>query len=328
MSRPALAVQDLRVDYDSPEGPVSAVDGVSLSVAPGEIVGLVGESGCGKSTLAGAVMGLLPAQARVAGSAQLDGEQLLGLEEQHLRRLRGDRISMVFQDPSTSLDPTFSVGEQVAETIRAHRRVGRAAARAQAVRLMTEVGIPDAASRYSDPPHRFSGGMRQRVVIAAALANQPAVLVADEPTTALDVTIQAQILSLIAGLCRDQGTAVLLITHDLGVVAQVCDRVGVMYAGQLVEEAPVERLFSDPQHPYTRALLGALPSADARPGGLTVIPGQVPDLSGSLPGCRFLDRCPRARAECPSRPEPVVVGATTVACWDVSAALVGPGDRP
>ena len=322
MTGPVLTVQDLRVSFATPQGLVSAVDGVSLSVGAGEIVGLVGESGCGKSTLANALLGLLPSGAQVSGTALLDGGQLLGLEEGRLRRLRGDRISMVFQDPATSLDPTFSVGEQVAETIRAHRRVSRGDARAQAVRLLSEVGIPDAARRYGDAPHRFSGGMRQRIVIAAALANQPAVLIADEPTTALDVTIQAQILSLIAGLCRDQGTAVLLITHDLGVVAQICDRVGVMYAGQLVEEAPVRRLVADPQHPYTRALLGALPTADARPGGLTVIPGQVPDLSGPLPGCRFLDRCPQARDECPTRPEPVTVGETRVACWDVSARLV------
>ena len=328
MTGPVLAVQDLRVGFATPQGLVSAVDGVSLAVGAGEVVGLVGESGCGKSTLANALLGLLPDAAQVAGAAQLDGAQLLGLEESRLRRLRGDQISMVFQDPSTSLDPTFAVGEQVAETIRAHRRMSRADARAQAVRLMSEVGIPDAARRYGDAPHRFSGGMRQRIVIAAALANEPAMLIADEPTTALDVTIQAQILSLIAGLCRDRGTAVLLITHDLGVVAQICDRVSVMYAGQLVEEAPVRRLFASPQHPYTRALLGALPSADARPGELTVIPGQVPDLSGPLPGCRFLDRCPRARAECPARPEPVTVGDTRVACWDVGTRLVPEGSRP
>ena len=328
MTGPVLAVQDLRVGFATPQGLVSAVDGVSLAVGAGEVVGLVGESGCGKSTLANALLGLLPDAAQVSGAAQLDGAQLLGLEESRLRRLRGDQISMVFQDPSTSLDPTFAVGEQVAETIRAHRRMSRADARAQAVRLMSEVGIPDAARRDGDAPHRFSGGMRQRIVIAAALANEPAMLIADEPTTALDVTIQAQILSLIAGLCRDRGTAVLLITHDLGVVAQICDRVSVMYAGQLVEEAPVRRLFASPQHPYTRALLGALPSADARPGELTVIPGQVPDLSGPLPGCRFLDRCPRARAECPARPEPVTVGDTRVACWDVGARRVPEGSRP
>ena len=183
------------------------------------------------------------------------------------------------------------------------------------------MGIPDAARRYSDPPHRFSGGMRQRIVIAAALANDPAVLIADEPTTALDVTIQAQILRLIASLCRDHDTAVLLITHDLGVVAQVCDDVGVMYAGQLVEQAPVERLFEAPQHPYTRALLAALPSSEAQPGHLNVIPGQVPELSGDLPGCRFKERCTLARPECSQRPWPVVIGSTTVACWDLAVPV-------
>ena len=324
MTAPALTVTDLRVGFDVRGGTVSAVDGVSLTVEPGQIVGLVGESGCGKSTLANAVMGLLPAQAHTSGSVRLGGEQVLGADADRLRELRGDRIAMIFQDPSTSLDPTFSIGEQVAETIRAHRKVSRAQARARAVELLGQVGIPDAAARFSEPPHRFSGGMRQRVVIAAALANDPSVLIADEPTTALDVTIQAQILRLIATLCREHGTAVLLITHDLGVVAQVCDRVGVMYAGQLVEEAPVAELFAAPQHPYTRALLAALPSADAEPGRLAVIPGQVPDLSGELPGCRFLDRCGRARSECRERPQPVTIGATTVACWDVDATAEVP----
>ncbi len=327
MTAPALTITDLRVGFDVRGAVLSAVDGVSLTVEPGQIVGLVGESGCGKSTLANAVMGLLPAQAHATGSVQLDDEQVLGAEPGRLRELRGDRIAMIFQDPSTSLDPTFSIGEQVAETIRAHRHVSRAQARARAVELLGQVGIPDPAARFSDPPHRFSGGMRQRVVIAAALANDPSVLIADEPTTALDVTIQAQILRLIATLCREHGTAVLLITHDLGVVAQVCDRVGVMYAGQLVEEAPVAELFAAPQHPYTRALLAALPSADAKPGRLVVIPGQVPDLSGELPGCRFLDRCDRARAECVTRPQPVTIGATTVSCWDVEASLHGEVER-
>jgi oligopeptide/dipeptide ABC transporter ATP-binding protein len=320
MNAPALSIRDLTVDFPVPGGSVSAVDRVSLDLHPGRIVGLVGESGCGKSTLANSVLGLLPSQAKSGGSVLLAGEEIMGSDEESLRQLRGDRMSMIFQDPSTSLDPTFSVGEQVAETIRAHRRITRRAARARAVEIMTAVGIPDAGRRYSDPPHRFSGGMRQRIVIAAALANDPAVLIADEPTTALDVTIQAQILRLIAALCRDHNTAVLLITHDLGVVAQVCDEVGVMYAGQLVEQAPVDRLFDAPQHPYTQALLAALPSGDAEPGHLHVIPGQVPELSGDLPGCRFMDRCSRARSECTTRPEPIAIGATTVSCWDVAAS--------
>ncbi len=316
MTAPALSIRDLHVDFSVPTGTVSAVDGVSLDLHPGRIMGLVGESGCGKSTLANAVLGLLPSQAHVRGSALLDGEEVMGIPEERLRRLRGDRMSMIFQDPATSLDPTFSVGEQVAETIRAHRAVSRRAARARATEIMASVGIPDAGRRYGDPPHRFSGGMRQRIVIAAALANEPAVLIADEPTTALDVTIQAQILRLIAALCRDHNTAVLLITHDLGVVAQVCDEVGVMYAGQLVEQAPVNRLFDAPQHPYTQALLAALPSGEAQPGHLHVIPGQVPELSGDLPGCRFMDRCTVARPECTTRPQPITLGETTVACWD------------
>jgi oligopeptide/dipeptide ABC transporter ATP-binding protein len=319
MSASVLTIDALRVGFAVGEETVSAVDGVSLDVAAGQVVGLVGESGCGKSTLANAVMGLLPGSATVSGSVSLQGEQLLGADEPTLRRVRGDRISMVFQDPMTSLDPTWSVGAQVAEAVRAHRSVSRREARDRAVQLMTAVGIPDASARYSDPPHRFSGGMRQRIVIASALANDPVMLIADEPTTALDVTIQGQILRLIAALARDKGTAVLLITHDLGVVAQLCDRIGVMYAGQLVEEAPVERLFAAPQHPYTRALLTALPSADAEPGHLNVIPGQVPDLSGDLPGCRFLDRCDVARPECVERPAATRVGDTTVACWDVAA---------
>jgi oligopeptide/dipeptide ABC transporter ATP-binding protein len=326
MSDTALRIRDLQVTFEVPGAPVSAVDRVSLDLQPGRILGLVGESGCGKSTLANAVMGLLPSQARPTGSVLLNGEEVMGAGEERLRQLRGDRMSMIFQDPSTSLDPTFAVGEQVAETIRAHRKATRSEARTRAIELMTSVGIPDAAGRYSDPPHRFSGGMRQRIVIAAALANDPAVLIADEPTTALDVTIQAQILRLIASLCRDHNTAVLLITHDLGVVAQVCDEVGVMYAGQLVEQAPVGRLFEAPQHPYTRALLAALPRSDAQPGHLNVIPGQVPELSGDLPGCRFMDRCTVARPECSQRPAPITVGATTVACWDrVADAAEAPG---
>ena len=277
---------------------MSAVDGVTLDLQPGRIFGLVGESGCGKSTLANAVMGLLPSQAHARGSALLDGEEVMGIPEERLRQLRGDRMSMIFQDPATSLDPTFSVGEQVAETIRAHRAVSRRGGAGPGHRAHGLGRHPRRGRRYGDPPHRFSGGMRQRIVIAAALANDPALLIADEPTTALDVTIQAQILRLIAALCRDHDTAVLLITHDLGVVAQVCDQVGVMYAGQLVEQAPVNRLFDAPQHPYTQALLAALPSGEAQPGHLHVIPGQVPELSGDLPGCRFMDRCTVARPEC------------------------------
>ena len=311
----ALALTDLSVSFLVDGAFVPAVDHVSLSVGRGEIVGLVGESGCGKSTLANAVMGLLPGSATVSGSVLLDGRELVGLDDEELRSLRGDAVSMVFQDPATSLDPIWPVGDQVAETIRAHRAVSRRDARTEAVRLMTEVGIPAAAERYADPPHRLSGGMRQRIVIAAALANSPQVLLADEPTTALDVTIQAQILALIGSLREQRGTAVLLITHDLGVVAQVCDRVGVMYAGQLVEVGTAQELFDHPQHPYTRALLAALPSASSAGGRLADIPGQVPDLAHHTAGCRFASRC-RLRTEvCEQAPALEGSPTSAVACW-------------
>ena len=312
----ALALTDLSVSFLVGGNLVPAVDQVSLTVGRGEIVGLVGESGCGKSTLANAVMGLLPDSARVTGSVRLADRELVGLRDTELRALRGDAVAMVFQDPSTSLDPVWPVGDQVAEAIRAHRDVGRRQARTDALRLMTEVGIPAAAERYADPPHRLSGGMRQRIVIAAALANSPQVLLADEPTTALDVTIQAQILALIGTLREQRGTAVLLITHDLGVVAQVCDRVGVMYAGQLVEVATAQELFDHPQHPYTRALLAALPSGSAgRSGRLADIPGQVPDLAHRTDGCRFASRCPLRTEVCDQTPTLEGSPTSAVACW-------------
>lgn len=251
-----------------------AVDSVSLTVRRGEIFGIVGESGSGKSTLANAVMGLLPGSAKLSGSIRVNEREVVGLDDEQLRTMRGNEVSMIFQDASASLDPTWSVGDQIAETIRAHRKVTRKDAKRQAISLMTEVGIPDAASRYSDAPHRLSGGMRQRIVIAAALANNPKVLIADEPTTALDVTIQAQVLALIRQLRADHGTTVVLITHDLGVVAQVCDRVGVMHGGKLLEVASASDLFSKPSHPYTRALLAASPAGAPRGSRLPVIPAE------------------------------------------------------
>ena len=251
-----------------------AVDGVSLDIHPGEIFGIVGESGSGKSTLANAVMGLLPGVAGVSGSITVTGREVLGLGEPALRQMRGAEVAMIFQDASASLDPVWSVGDQIAETIRAHGPVSRTEAKARAIALMEEVGIPDAPRRYRDVPHRFSGGMRQRIVIAAALANNPKLLIADEPTTALDVTLQAQVLALIDRLRRSHGTTVLLITHDLGVVAQVCDRVGVMYDGKLLEVAATGDLFSHPSHPYTRALLAANPAGAPRCSRLPVIPAE------------------------------------------------------
>lgn len=271
-----LNLEDVTVRFagDGGAGNPPAVESFSLTVVKGEIFGIVGESGSGKSTIANAIMGLLPRSAEITGSVTFDGREVLGLDDDQLQRLRGNEMAMIFQDASASLDPTWSVGDQIAETIRAHNRVPRRAARERAVQLMTEVGIPDAAARYFDAPHRLSGGMRQRIVIAAALANNPLLLIADEPTTALDVTIQAQVLALIQQLRTDHGTTVVLITHDLGVIAQICDRVGVMHGGRLLEVATVGELFANPQHPYTRALLAASPGASPRGKRLPVIPAE------------------------------------------------------
>jgi oligopeptide/dipeptide ABC transporter ATP-binding protein len=312
----ALEVDRVSVGYRTPTGSASVVSDVSIKLEQGEIFGLVGESGCGKTTLSLAAMGLLPANAEVDGDIRLEGASVVTMDDEQRRRIRGDRISIVVQNPLTSLDPTFSVGSQITETIRAHRQVGRREAKEAAIKLMADVGISDPARRFGDPPHRFSGGQRQRIVIAIALANDPAVLVADEPTTALDVTIQAQILALLTRLREEHRMAMLFITHDLGVVAQICDRVGVMYAGQLVEVAPVAKIFSEPEHPYTRALLAALPGGTKEPGEtLTVIEGQIPDLEDPPPGCRFAPRCPHRMAVCEQRPELTAVGAGEVACW-------------
>ena len=311
-----LALEHVDVGFATEDGRVSAVSDVSLSVSEGEIFGLVGESGCGKTTLAMALMGLLPATAHVAGSVRFQGLELLGLPPDELRKLRGDRISMIFQDPMTSLDPTFPVGEQVAETITAHRDVDDARARERALELLGGVGIPEPERRFGDAPHRLSGGMRQRVVIATALANEPALVLADEPTTALDVTIQAQVLDLLRDLRTRLQTTILLITHDLGVVAQICDRVGVMYAGQLVEVAPVSEIFRSPRHPYTQALLAALPTQQQVPGSLRVIPGRVPNLADPPPGCRFSTRCPYVMDVCATVP-PLAheTDEHLIACW-------------
>lgn len=271
-----LSLENVAVRFAAEGGSMAppAVAGVSLELEPGEIFGIVGESGSGKSTLANAIMGLLPANAVVSGRIRVNGRDVVGLGDDELRQMRGRDASMIFQDASASLDPTWPVGDQVAEAIRAHSKISRRAAKARAIELMTEVGIVDAAGRYRDAPHRLSGGMRQRVVIAAALANNPKLLIADEPTTALDVTIQAQVLQLIDEMRRDHGTTVLLITHDLDVVAQVCDRVGVMYGGELLEVAAAAELFSSPQHPYTRALLAANPTTVPRGTRLPVIPAR------------------------------------------------------
>ena len=316
MTDDLLVLEHVEVGFATDDGQVSAVSDVSLSVSEGEIFGLVGESGCGKTTLAMATMGLLPASATVRGSVRFQGRDLVALPPEELRLLRGDRISMVFQDPMTSLDPAFPVGEQVAETITAHQDVDKREARDRALALLEDVGIPEPERRYGDAPHRLSGGMRQRVVIATALANEPALLLADEPTTALDVTIQSQMLDLLRDLRRRRKTTIVLITHDLGVIAQICDRVGVMYAGQLVEIATVADIFRSPRHPYTQALLAALPSQQQTPGTLRVIPGRVPNLADPPPGCRFAARCPSVMDECTTVPPLAHETADhQIACW-------------
>jgi len=292
---------------------------LSFCVNRGETLAIVGESGCGKSITALSLLGLVPPPGRVDGDAvRLEGRNLLGLAEAELRLLRGARIAMIFQEPMTALNPVLSVGEQIMEAILEHEQVGPAAARTRALALLDRVRIPDAGRRFSDYPHRLSGGMRQRVMIAMALALSPAVLVADEPTTALDVTIQAQILQLIDELKRENGTAVLLITHDLGVVAEYADRVLVMYAGRQVEARVTAELFARPLHPYTRGLIAARPQL-GRPGAgrqrLVEIPGTVPSLSAMPPGCAFAPRCPIAEAACGLAPPPLrPVEHSAVAC--------------
>ncbi len=294
MSTPLLAIKDLRVRFRGADGQqVTAVDGVDVSVAAGRVLGLVGESGCGKSVTSLSVMGLLPRDsAQVDGQILFEDQDLLQLNETQHRDLNGDRIAMIFQEPMTSLNPAYTIGEQIVELILRHRPVTRQQAQHHAVDMLKQVRIPTPEQRFHDYPHRLSGGMRQRVMIAMALALNPTLLIADEPTTALDVTIQAQILDLIRGLQKQQATAVILITHDLGVVANLCDDVAVMYAGQIVEKGSVEAIFKTPQHPYTVGLLGSLPRLDRRQDRLAAIEGQVPDMSAQQHGCRFAARCP------------------------------------
>jgi peptide/nickel transport system ATP-binding protein len=292
-SGPLLVVDDLRVGFATEDGLVQAVDGVSFTLSPGEILAIVGESGCGKSVTAQTITGLTRSpNARIGGSVCYRGRELTGLDDDGLRDVRGEQIAMVFQDPMSSLNPVYRVGDQIVEMVRAHRDVSRREARERAVELLASVGIPNPAQRVRSYPHEFSGGMRQRVMIAMALAVEPAVLIADEPTTALDVTVQAQILRLLADLNRDRGLAVILITHDLGVVAEVADRVIVMYAGQVVEDGTVDDIFYAPQHPYTWGLLGSLARLDRpRSDRLTQIAGQPPSLLSPPSGCRFAPRC-------------------------------------
>ena len=301
---PLLTVSDLRVSFATEDGVLQAVDGVSFEVAPGEVVAVVGESGSGKSVTAQTLIGLTRApNTRISGSVTFDGRELTDLSDGELRAVRGEHIAMIFQDPMTSLNPVYRVGDQIVETIRAHRDVPKSEALSRAVELLRSVGIPNPERRVRDYPHEFSGGMRQRVMIAMALALEPEVLIADEPTTALDVTIQAQILRLLDTLNRDRNLSVVLITHDLGVVAELADRVVVMYAGQIVEDAPLEELFYNPQHPYTWGLLGSIARLDeARPERLPQIAGSPPSLLNPPTGCRFQARCKYAFDKCSQPP--------------------------
>jgi len=316
---PLLEVDDLRVLFRTDQGPARAVDGVSFTLSAGETLCVVGESGCGKSVTALALMGLLPrASAQVGGRIAFEGRNLLALDARAMADLRGDRLAMIFQEPMTSLNPAFTVGSQLAEVLVRHRGATAQQAREQVLQMLRHVRIPAPEKRIDEFPHRMSGGMRQRVMIAMALLCQPALLIADEPTTALDVTIQAQVLDLMRALRAELGTAVILITHDLGVVAEMADRVLVMYAGQVVEEAPVREIFAMPQHPYTVGLMGAMPALAAAGARLAAIDGMVPAPTEMPDGCRFAARCPFADAQCREVPPLKDLGGERRSrCWKV-----------
>ena len=307
---PLLAIEGLKVVFRSQDGRLThAVDTVDLAVARGTTLGLVGESGCGKSVTSLAVMGLLPKGTEIAGRVRFGDVDLLALSDRALRDLRGDRLAMIFQEPMTSLNPSYTIGEQIAEAVVRHRGLSRAAARALAIEMLRRVKIPAPERRVDDYPHKLSGGMRQRAMIAMALSCDPELLIADEPTTALDVTIQAQILDLLRELKAATLSAIVLITHDLGVVAEICDEVAVMYAGEIVERAPVDVLFERPGHPYTVGLIGSMPRLDRRAERLAVVQGRVPSLAALPAGCRFAPRCPFAAEACTRAPPPMVAVA-------------------
>ena len=325
MSPPALLeVRNLRVEFPSRRGNLLALDDISFSIAPGEVLGVVGESGAGKSLTGSAIIGLLDPPGRIAGGQiLLAGERIDNLPYEQMRAIRGRKIGAIFQDPLTSLNPLYTIGRQLIETIRTHLPLSADQARDRAIKLLQETGIPAAEQRLEQYPHQFSGGMRQRVVIALALAAEPQLIVADEPTTALDVSIQAQIISLIRRLCKEHGTAVMLVTHDMGVIAETCDRVAVMYAGRIVEVGPVADVIHRPSHPYTVGLMGSIPSMDEDRERLLQIDGAMPRLNAIPTGCAFNPRCPQAFDRCRrERPDLADAGPTRAACW-----LVADGQR-
>ena len=312
-----LQVQNLIVEFPGRHGTLRALDDISFDIAPGEILGVVGESGAGKSLTGAAIIGLLEPPGRIAGGQiLLEGERIDQLNEDAMRHIRGRRIGAIFQDPLTSLNPLNSVGAQLIETILAHLPVSPKEARARAISLLQDTGIPAAAERIDHYPHQFSGGMRQRVVIALALAAEPTLIVADEPTTALDVSIQAQIITLLKNVCKQRGAAVMLITHDMGVIAETCDRVAVMYAGRIAEIGPVHQVINHPAHPYTAGLMAAIPDITQDVERLNQIDGSMPRLNAIPRGCAFNPRCPRVFDKCKSeRPGLLPAGATQAACW-------------
>ena len=317
MSDPILSVKDLRVEFATRSGPLRAIDGVSFDLHKGEVLGFVGESGAGKSLTGTAVIGLIDPPGKITGGEiRLEGRRIDHLSIEELRRIRGREIGMIFQDPLTSLDPLMRIGDQLIETIITHVAVSRTEARARAVKLLEDVGIPAAAERVMSYPHEFSGGMRQRVVIALALAAEPKVIIADEPTTALDVSVQAQIIALLKKLTSERGMAVMLITHDMGVIAQIANRVAVMYSGRIVEIGPVADVVRQPAHPYSMGLMGSIPSLHAEHVRLKQIPGSMPRLTALPAGCAFGPRCERADARCNTeRPALEATGMTTSACF-------------
>jgi oligopeptide/dipeptide ABC transporter ATP-binding protein len=312
-----LAVEQLSVSLATARGPLNAVREVSFELAAGETLALVGESGCGKSMTALALLGLTPQGSAIGGEIRLQGQSLQGLTESQWRQLRGNRVACIFQNPMTALNPTMTIGDQIAEPLRLHLGLSRRQARQRVVALLHRLQVPEPERRLAQYPFEFSGGMLQRVMIAMAVACEPALLIADEPTTALDVTVQAQVLALLAQLCREQNMGLLLITHDLAVVAQHADRVAVMYAGEIIEQAPVASLFASPSHPYSQGLLAALPSAVKVGEPLQVIEGSPPDLVAPIQGCGFCPRCPRAMAICASTPAPAFAASAQhfSRCW-------------
>jgi peptide/nickel transport system ATP-binding protein len=317
-----LEVKNLRVEFPTRRAKLLALDDISFSIAPGEILGVVGESGAGKSLTGAAIIGLLEPPGRIAGGEiRLNGQRIDNLPYEAMRKIRGRQIGAIFQDPLTSLNPLYTIGRQLIETIRTHLPVSEDEARARAIKLLQETGIQAAEQRIEQYPHQFSGGMRQRVVIALALAAEPKLIVADEPTTALDVSIQAQIISLMKRLCKDHGAAVMLVTHDMGVIAETCDRVAVMYAGRIAEIGPVSDVINRPSHPYTVGLMGSIPAKDEDRERLTQIDGAMPRLNAIPKGCAFNPRCPKVFDRCKvERPDLLDAGATRAACW-----LVGKG---